>query len=56
MPTLPINDRATNAEIGKQLWITENLVKQALKRMFRKLKVASRAEMIAKLVGRTKIT
>lgn len=40
----------TNAEIGKQLWITENSVKQALKRMFRKLNVASRAEMIAKLI------
>jgi DNA-binding CsgD family transcriptional regulator len=39
----------TNAEIGKNLWITENSVKQALKRMFRKLKVSSRAEMIAKL-------
>jgi DNA-binding CsgD family transcriptional regulator len=39
----------TNAEIGKNLWITENSVKQALKRMFRKLQVCSRAEMIAKL-------
>jgi DNA-binding CsgD family transcriptional regulator len=39
----------TNAEIGTELWITENLVKQALKRMFRKLEVASRAEMIAQL-------
>jgi DNA-binding CsgD family transcriptional regulator len=39
----------TNAEIGKNLWITENSVKQALKRMFRKLQVSSRAEMIAKL-------
>ena len=39
----------TNAEIGKTLWITENTVKQALKRMFRKLEVSSRAEMIAKL-------
>ena len=36
----------TNAEIGHELWITENSVKQALKRMFRKLKVASRAEMV----------
>lgn len=35
----------TNAEIGKQLWITENSVKQALKRMFRKLEVSSRVEM-----------
>jgi DNA-binding CsgD family transcriptional regulator len=37
----------TNAEIGAELWITENSVKQALKRMFRKLKVSSRAEMVA---------
>ncbi|AOW99773.1 helix-turn-helix transcriptional regulator [Moorena producens PAL-8-15-08-1] len=39
----------TNAEIGTELWITENAVKQALKRMFRKLKVSSRAEMVAQL-------
>jgi DNA-binding CsgD family transcriptional regulator len=39
----------TNAEIGTELWITENSVKQALKRMFRKLDVASRAEMVARL-------
>jgi DNA-binding CsgD family transcriptional regulator len=39
----------TNAEIGTELWITENSVKQALKRMFRKLEVSSRAEMIAQL-------
>lgn len=39
----------TNKEIGAALWITENSVKQALKRMFRKLKVASRAEMVAHL-------
>ncbi len=39
----------TNAEIGKTLWITENSVKQALKRMFRKLKVSSRAAMVAHL-------
>ncbi|ELS02835.1 response regulator containing a CheY-like receiver domain and an HTH DNA-binding domain [Xenococcus sp. PCC 7305] len=39
----------TNSEIGKTLWIQENSVKQALKRMFRKLKVSSRAEMVAKL-------
>lgn len=39
----------TNAEIGKELWITENTVKQALKRMFRKLEVSSRAEMVARL-------
>lgn len=39
----------TNAQIGKELWIQENSVKQALKRMFRKLKVSSRAEMVAKI-------
>lgn len=39
----------TNAEIGKNLWITENSVKQALKRMFRKLGVSSRTEAIALL-------
>lgn len=39
----------TNAEIGTELWITENSVKQALKRMFRKLKVSSRAAMVAQL-------
>ena len=39
----------TNAEIGSSLWITENSVKQALKRLFRKLKVSSRAEMVAYL-------
>jgi len=37
----------TNAQIGKELWIQENSVKQALKRMFRKLEVSSRAEMVA---------
>jgi DNA-binding CsgD family transcriptional regulator len=39
----------TNAQIGTELWITENSVKQALKRMFRKLQVSSRAEMVAQL-------
>jgi DNA-binding CsgD family transcriptional regulator len=43
----------TSAEIGKELWITENSVKQALKRMFRKLEVSSRAAMVAQL-SRTK--
>ncbi|NJK54438.1 MAG: LuxR family transcriptional regulator [Leptolyngbyaceae cyanobacterium SU_3_3] len=42
----------TNAEIGNALWITENSVKQALKRMFRKLEVSSRAEMVAKLYSK----
>ena len=39
----------TNAQIGSNLWITENSVKQALKRIFRKLEVSSRAEMVARL-------
>jgi DNA-binding CsgD family transcriptional regulator len=43
----------TNAEIGAKLWIQENSVKQALKRMFRKLGIASRAEMVGKLFANT---
>ena len=39
----------TNSEIGKELWISQNTVKQALKRMFQKLEVSSRTEMVAKL-------
>ena len=39
----------TNAKIGSELWITTNSVKQALKRIFRKLEVSSRAEMVAQL-------
>lgn len=39
----------TNAEIGIELWITQNSVKQALKRMFRKLNVSARAELVARL-------
>lgn len=39
----------TNAEIGKELWISHNTVKQALKKMFRKLKVSTRTEMVAQL-------
>ena len=42
----------TNAAIGEELWITQNTVKQALKRMFRKLSVSSRTEMVAKLKDR----
>ncbi len=41
----------TNAEIGAELWITENSVKQALKRIFRKLEVSARAQMVARLQG-----
>lgn len=40
----------TNAAIGVELWITENSVKQALKRMFRKLEVSSRTEMVTQLL------
>ena len=39
----------TNAEIGKELWISRNTVKQALKKMFRKLSVSSRIAMVEKL-------
>lgn len=39
----------TNAQIGTALWITENSVKQALKRMFRKIEVSSRTELVTKL-------
>lgn len=39
----------TNAEIGTQLWISRNTVKQTLKNIFRKLDVSARAQMVAKL-------
>jgi DNA-binding CsgD family transcriptional regulator len=39
----------TNAAIGAELWITQNAVKQALKRMFRKLDVSARTELVAVL-------
>jgi DNA-binding CsgD family transcriptional regulator len=39
----------TNTEIGTELWITQNSVKQALKRMFKKLEVSARTEMVARL-------
>lgn len=45
----------TNVEIGAELWITENSVKQALKRLFRKLEVSSRAEMVAQLSASRRI-
>jgi DNA-binding CsgD family transcriptional regulator len=41
----------TNLKIGHELWITENSVKQALKRIFRKLEVSSRAAMVAQLTA-----
>ncbi|MEM8720729.1 MAG: helix-turn-helix transcriptional regulator [Cyanobacteria bacterium P01_G01_bin.39] len=40
----------TNAEIGKELWIQENSVKQALKRMFRKLNISSRTSLVSLLL------
>jgi DNA-binding CsgD family transcriptional regulator/GAF domain-containing protein len=39
----------SNREIGLQLFISRDAVKQSLKRIFRKLDVSARAEMIAKL-------
>lgn len=39
----------TNKQIGAKLWITQNTVKQSLKRMFRKLNVSARAELVYKL-------
>lgn len=44
----------TNAQIGTALWITEHTVKQALKRMFRKLEVSSRAELVAQFAKLSK--
>ena len=38
-----------NKQVGIEHWITQNSVKQALKRMFRKLEVSSRTEMVANL-------
>jgi len=38
-----------NAEVGAELWITENSVKQALKKIFRKLEVSSCTEIAVQL-------
>jgi DNA-binding CsgD family transcriptional regulator len=46
----------TSAEIGTKLWITENTVKQALKRIFRKLNVSSRTQMVAQLYYGSQLT
>ncbi|MEL6927036.1 MAG: helix-turn-helix transcriptional regulator [Cyanobacteria bacterium J06600_6] len=43
----------TNAEIGQELWIQENSVKQALKRMFRKLDISSRTGLVSLLLQST---
>lgn len=39
----------TNSNIAQELWISQNTVKQALKRMFVKLEVHSRTEMVFKI-------
>jgi DNA-binding CsgD family transcriptional regulator len=41
----------TNAEIGAELWITQNSVKQALKRIFRKLEISARTELVARIAN-----
>ena len=40
----------TNADIARKLWITNNTVKQALKRMFKKFNVSSRTAMVVKII------
>jgi DNA-binding CsgD family transcriptional regulator len=45
----------TNAAIGSELWITQNTVKQSLKRIFRKLDISARTELVAK-ISRLEIT
>ena len=43
-----------NAEVGAELYITENSVKQALKKIFRKLEVSSRTQMARQLLASEK--
>lgn len=40
-----------NGQIGEQLFISPNTVKQSLKRIFRKVGVSNRAELVAKVLG-----
>lgn len=44
-----VSKGCTNLEIGQQLNISENGVKQALKRLFTKLEICSRSELVARL-------
>jgi len=44
-----VADGRTNADIAAELWITEDGVKQALKRMYAKLGVSGRAALVARL-------
>ncbi|ARV63112.1 transcriptional regulator [Nostocales cyanobacterium HT-58-2] len=46
---LGVANGLTNAEIAAQLWISQNTVKQTLKRIFQKLGVSARAQMVARL-------
>ena len=44
-----VSQGVTNREIALKLHISRDSVKQVLKRMFQKLNVSARAEMVAKL-------
>ena len=41
----------TNKQIAAELWITPNTVKQALKRIFRKLDISNRASLVAVILS-----